>query len=386
MNYLTENGTLTIFPEGRIDSNNAPAVEREITGIRDNNPADSVVVDCEKLEYISSAGLRIILRLIKSVKNLKLINVCSDVYEIFDMTGFTEMTVIEKAYRRIDVEGCEVIGRGANGEVYRINPDTIVKVYLNPDSLDDIRRERELAKKAFVLGIPTAISYDVAKVGNGYGSVFELLNAKSFAQLIIEEPERFDELIGLYVDLLKKIHSTEVKPGDMPDMKETALSWAKFTAGYLPEVTGAKLVRLISDIPQSNKMLHGDYHLKNVMMQDGEALLIDMDTLCVGDPVFEFGSIFNAYVGFHVLDHSGSYKFLGIPYDLTLKIWRSTLAKYFGTTDEKTLSEVEKKASIMGYTRLLRRTIRRYGETHESDFYKNELIKLVDTVDDLKVY
>ena len=47
-----------------------------------------------------------------------------------------------------------------------------------------------------------------------------------------------------------------------------------------------------------HQMLHGDYHIKNVMMQDGEVLLIDMDTLCQGHPVFELASMYNAYVGF----------------------------------------------------------------------------------------
>lgn len=47
------------------------------------------------------------------------------------MTGFTEMLPVEKAFREISVDGCEVIGQGANGAVYRINPEIIIKVYNN---------------------------------------------------------------------------------------------------------------------------------------------------------------------------------------------------------------------------------------------------------------
>ena len=120
-------------------------------------------MDSENLEYISSAGLRVILRLKKAEPSLKVINVSADVYEIFDITGFTEIITIEKAYRKLSVEGCEAIGKGANGTVYRLDPDTIIKVYHNADALADIHRERELARRAFVLGIPTAIPYDVVK-------------------------------------------------------------------------------------------------------------------------------------------------------------------------------------------------------------------------------
>src|SRR5574344_2999539 len=111
------------------------------------------------------------------------------------MTRFSELIHVEKAYRVISIEGCEVIGQGSNGKVYRLDPDTIIKVYNNPDALPDIRRERELARKAFVKGIPTAIPYDVVKVGAGYGSVFELLSAKSFSKLLKEDPGKIDEIV-----------------------------------------------------------------------------------------------------------------------------------------------------------------------------------------------
>lgn len=136
-------------------------------------------------------GLRIVLRLRKLEPELRLVEASAEVYEIFDMTGFTEMMPVEKAYRSISIEGCEAIGRGANGTVYRIDKDTVVKVYNNPDCLDDVQRERELARKAFVLGIPTAIPYDVVRVGDKYGSVFELLNSKSFSKLIAANRRRW---------------------------------------------------------------------------------------------------------------------------------------------------------------------------------------------------
>ena len=382
------NGALVIFPEGRVDSSNASEVESEIEAIRAANPAEELILDLEGLEYISSAGLRVILRLRKETAALKLINASSEVYEIFDMTGFTEMVTVEKAYRRLSVEGCEVIGQGSNGKVYRLDADTIVKVYFDADALPDIQRERELARKAFVLGIPTAIPYDVAKVGDSYGSVFELLNAKSFAKLIVAEPENRDKYIELDVDLLKKIHATEVKPGDMPNMKEVALKWAKFLHGHLPDKEYEKLVALIEAVPENYHMMHGDYHVKNVMMQNGEVLLIDMDTLCYGDPVFEFASIFLAYQGFGELDHEVTKKFLGLEYSLATEIWNKTLHLYFGTDDETVLQTNADKAKIIGYTRLMRRTMRRIGYDDPEgkaiiDNCKAKLTELLGRVDTL---
>ena len=212
MKVSVENDTMTIFLEGRIDTSNASQTEKELLSAVESNPSDvtQLMLDASELEYISSAGLRVIMKLRKSFgENISIINVSPEVYDIFDVTGFTELLTIEKRFRELSVEGCEVIGRGFFGTVYRVDPETIVKVYHAPNSLPMIRNEQRLAKCAFIKGVPTAISYDVVKVGEQYGSVFELLNADTFNDILIREPERFDELLRLYADFLKTVHSAE---------------------------------------------------------------------------------------------------------------------------------------------------------------------------------
>lgn len=384
----TDGSIMTVFLKGHIDSGNAPDVETEIREAISANEVTGIVVDAEELEYISSAGLRIILRLRKEYPDLAIINVSKDVYEVLEMTGFTEMVNIQKAFRRISVDGCEVIGQGANGKVYRIDADTIVKVYYDENSLPDIKRERELARRAFVLGIPTAIPYDVVRVGNSYGSVFELLNASSFIQLIKDDPSRLDEVVRMSVDLLKKIHSTEVKPEDMPDMKAVAINWAEFLKDYLPQNEYEKLHDLITAVPDDNHMMHGDYHLKNVMLQGDEVLLIDMDTICHGHPVFEFASIYNAYRGYIELDHNNAMEFLGIPYETCEEIYRLTLKYYFEGKSEEEIEAISRKAQIIGYTRIMRRSIRRGGLENEKgraviENCRNHLHELLAEIDSL---
>ncbi len=348
--------------DGRIDSSNAPTVEKEIFGRFGEKVPEKIYIDAERLEYISSAGLRVILKLRKFCTDIEILNLSSELYEIFEMTGFTEMVKVRKAFRKLSVDGCEIIGEGSNGVVYRYDPEIVVKVYRRADALAEIERERKLARKALILGIPTAIPFDIVKVGNSYGSVFELLNAKSFSQLIAEEPENIDKYIGEFVDLLKKIHSTEVNPDDMQDMKATAVGWADFLAGYLPEKESRKLSALIAAVPERHTMIHGDYHTNNVEMQNGEILLIDMDTLSFGHPIFELGSMFLGFIGFSELNHDNVMKFLKLPYEKTSYIWKKSLPLYLGTDDESRIKEVEEKAMIVGYARLMRRTIRRIGK------------------------
>lgn len=385
----SEEDTLVLEFAGKIDSSNAPKLEEEIRQITADAAQSSLILDFDRLKYTTSAGLRVILRLKQQFGNVEITNASPEVYDILEMTGFTDMMPVQKAFRSISVENCEVIGQGANGKVYRIDRDTIVKVYLNADALPEIRRERELARAAFVAGVPTAIPYDVVKIdGGGFGSVFELLNAESYAKLLAEGKKSLEELAVMSVDLLKLIHSKTVKPGSMPNMKETAENWVRFLKDYLPAGAHGKLTDMVAAVPDDLHMMHGDYHIKNVMLQNGESLLIDMDTLCYGYPVFEFASMYNAYCGFSELDHSAVERFLGIPRDLSVAFWKRSLELYLGTTDEKAVSDVEDKARIIGYARMMRRSIRRNGLNTEEgraviENCRSQLLELVDRVDSL---
>ena len=386
VSYRIDKDILYIAVEGRIDASNAAEAEEKIFRIKNDNPGKHTVVDADQLEYISSAGLRVILRLRKEEPKLAIINVASDVYEVLDMTGFTDMVTVEKAYQRMSVEGCAFIAKGANGAVYRYDNETILKTYFAKDALPEIKQERENARKAFVLGINTAIPYGIVRVDGGYGTVTELLNAVSVTDLIRKNPEDMAEAVKYYIDMLKSIHAIRVDDGEVPDMKETALDWAQFVSAHIPEAQGKKLRALIEAVPKQNTLMHGDYHTNNIMVQNGEPLLIDMDTLCMGHPVFEFGSMFNAFVGYSELNHQNMLDFFGYSYETAGKFWNMALKMYLGTEDEEVCRSVAEKAMIIGYTRMLRRALRRPDEAESPAKIarcKEMLAVLLDKTDSL---
>ena len=87
-------GCLTMAVSGRLDTTTAPEFERLIE--ENYYGTGEIVIDCENLEYISSAGLRVLLSTQKKAKNsMKLTHVCELVMEVFEMTGFADILVIE---------------------------------------------------------------------------------------------------------------------------------------------------------------------------------------------------------------------------------------------------------------------------------------------------
>lgn len=387
MKFVCENGVLTIYLEGRVDTTNAAAVGDEIDGICASNTYKDLVLDIDELKYISSVGLRLVLKLRKKNATMRVINASAEVYDIFDMTGFTEMITIEKAFRKLSIDGCTAIGRGAKGIVYRYNDDTIIKVYKNNDSLPIIQRERELARKAFVLGIPTAISYDVVKVGDKFGSVFELLDAKSYSRLIVDDPANRDKYISEYAELLRLIHSTTVKADDMPDIKVLVRKWIKDDAEFLDKSEIDRLNSLVDAVPDTLNMLHCDYHTNNVMMQGKETLLIDMDSLSHGHPIFELANIYITYVGFGEVDPTIVENFIGLPYAIATEIWDKFIPVYLGTKDQNRIDEVMQKVKLLSYVRFLRHTARRGLDDPNAkktvDICKNSIRDLLTKVDTL---
>ena len=96
MESKREDGVLTVFIPERIDAGNASDIETELEAIRKEADDEKVVFDCSGLEYISSAGLRVIMKVVKQEKSVTVINVSPEVYDIFDVSGFTNFITVEK--------------------------------------------------------------------------------------------------------------------------------------------------------------------------------------------------------------------------------------------------------------------------------------------------
>ncbi|MBQ6322923.1 MAG: anti-sigma factor antagonist, partial [Lachnospiraceae bacterium] len=190
-----------IFLSGRIDSLNATQVQQDILDQLEGKEIEALMLDLSDLSYISSAGLRMVLHIRKEYPTLSLVNVSLEVYETLEITGFTQIMPVQRAYRTLCVEGCEIIGEGANGIIYRIDRDHVVKLIKTGD-LEEIQRTRETSQLAFVLGIPTAIPYDIVRIGDGYGAVFELLDAQPFSVILAKEPEKTSWCVREYTDVL----------------------------------------------------------------------------------------------------------------------------------------------------------------------------------------
>ena len=228
-----------------------------------------------------------------------------------------------------------------------------VKVYDTPNALEMILNEQRRAKQAFVKGVPTAISYDAVRVGDRYGSVFEMINAKTLNDLLIEEPENAESIIRRFARVLRQLHEIEAEPGELPDCRDIFLGYLDAIADALPRKLSERLEALFRAMPEDLHLIHGDFHMKNVMLSGDEPLLIDMDTLSTGNAVFDFASIYVAYMAYNEDEPNNCEAFLGISEAMCGDIWNRTLEYCLGPLEEPVLRDKKNRIMIVAYVRFL---------------------------------
>lgn len=286
---------LTIRLPPRLDVSSAPPLEKQLdlTGVRE------LVLDFDECAYVSSAGIRMILKTFQSLSRtggtLLARNVTAEVYGIFDISGLSQMIPLERKLREISLDGVEPLSVGVCGECFRLDEETIVKLYREGVDPSIAAQEKRLAKAAFVMGLPTAISYEVVSCGNRTGVVFEMLEAELFSSFIRNDAGNLDHHAKTLTDVLRKLHSVKGDPAELPNMKERFRGYLQQISGYLAEPENRFLLEKLETIPDSDTCVHFDLHSSNLMIREGEPVIIDMGDLSMGSYLFDVGLVYTIY-------------------------------------------------------------------------------------------
>ena len=369
----TNGGDVIITFDGRLDTATSAEASAEITRELDKiGTIGSLTCDASRLEYISSSGLRILLSLAKRYKNFRVIDAQPQVYEVLETTGFTKIMTVERAMRRLSIEGCRLIGIGGVGKVYRLDGDTIIKVFREGTTMDEVRREITMSKEAFILGMPTAISFDIVKVAPSsenpiecFGLVYELLKAQTLSTYIKQHPNELDICARKYADLLSGLHQIEVpEGGKIPSAIERERQQIEHIRRYFPEESINMLLGIARSIPAGNRLLHLDLQTKNVMVQDDELMLIDMGEVSYGHPLLDLGHIYSAMVSL-VGDYDN---IIGMPREMGQRLWNKAIDYYFDGLPADIVAERKAQIEVVS-------CIRNFSWLSLSDSFPEPLIQ-----------
>ena len=332
---------LVIQVAGMINAQNAREVFEEINALRSQCPDGQLILDFNDLSYISSVGLRGLINLQKKEsRQIILDSVQSGVADVLRETGFDRVFTVNPAMRELSVDNLDIIGKGSNGTVYR-DDEQVIKVYSEDADLSVIKREDEASKVMLTMKLPVVIAYDVVKVGNCYGTVFESIVTDSLAHTLRDHPEQFDELSEEYVRLYSDIHHTVANKEQFMFVKDIYRKYIQDCSDWYEEAELSRLMDLVDGLPDGDVILHGDFHAGNIMMGDDGLLLIDMADVSYGHPVFDLISTAVTQRLLLELNAPLAEQNTGMGGELITKLWKKTLSSVFAGKSQEELDRID---------------------------------------------
>lgn len=242
--------------------------------------------------------------------------------------------------REINVNNCEVIGRGGQGTIYRLDEETIVKLYNPGYSLEAIEKERAASRAALKLGIPTAFSFGTVQCGDRYGVVFEMMNSGTLSQAIKANPEKMPQYVKLYCDLFKELHTIHDVDGIYPKLKGALHAQAdRLVRWGLSAEEIATAHELVDAIPDADTIIHGDFHPGNLMLHNDELLIIDVPDLKSGSPLYDLYTVFRDMITCPKNVPEQCEISQGMPPELCLTVGQMFFSMYYESRDPQVLGQ-----------------------------------------------
>lgn len=368
MTSRIENKNLIISFDSRIDANNAANVEAEIKNLVAENPNLTLAFDAENLEYISSLGLRILLKFRKAAKkNLVIKNVSREVAEIFEISGFTNFFNLQKKLRQISIENLKEIGHGSTGSVYKLDDENILKVYYENWTLENVQNERANSQKALFSGLETAIAYDVVRVGKNFGIVYEMFKAETLDNVVLNNLEKVEFYAKKFAEFVKNQNAIEFEG---VSGKQIRINLVKQMTNLDTEVQKL-LLSALEKVPECKNFSHGDLNLSNIIVQDENFIMIDMGDISSGHPIFDVAWLYHMYE-----TRQRNTKIVKGPKAMPEIFWKVFSQTYFNTTDEKILKHFEREMYVYGVAQVLISTLNRNLPEYIVRYYSEVLKKM----------
>jgi uncharacterized protein (TIGR02172 family) len=289
------NGRLLLHLRGRLDIDAAAPLEEELLAL----DASDVTLDFGECDYVSSAGLRALLTAQKRQAakggSLRMKNVPPNIQDVFEVTGLGGLFDWSPKLRELSLANATLISKGAFGDCYRLDAETVLKLYRDGIDPSVAEREKQFAKAAFVLGVPTAISYDVVTCGDRTGIVYEMLDAELFSAIIRNNLDDLPRHARLLSGIAKTIHATRGDPRVFPDIRKNFRSYIEQMGSFLDPDDIALLLRRLDAIPPADTCVHFDIHSSNIMLKEGEPFIIDMGDFSIGSYLLDIGLLATIY-------------------------------------------------------------------------------------------
>lgn len=350
--YDSENRALSFSLVERVDSNNSQIFQSEFEELDNLYDADRIILDATDTTYISSAGLRVLLFIKERHEDITIKEIGDELYTVIDNTGFNRLMHCEKKLKEYSIEGMELIGNGASAKVYKMDADTIIKVFGDDLGIDEIKREMKISKEAFLAGIATAIPYEIAKVGDHFATIYEMVKADTLSKIMHENPGQVDMWSKKFGIFMKQMHQVEMDVTVFPNVKDKYNKYKETITPFLDAETARIFTELIDNIPEGTTFTHGDCHPNNIMIQNGNLILIDMGEAAYGSPIVDLMSYGQSRIFADIGPDEAMLAIMSMSNKDVIQSWETYVKSYFNCDGEK-YEKINNTLLLYAYVRAL---------------------------------
>jgi aminoglycoside phosphotransferase (APT) family kinase protein len=195
-----------------------------------------------------------------------------------------------------------LLAAGNVAEVFEWGP-RVVKLYRSVAAKPVAFREAAIHAAVEALGLPVPAVWGVQQIGDRWGVVFDRVSAASFAERMRDDPA----IVSRYLDILARLHAS-IHAYSVPEFGSLKARLATRIArtNALDEPRRRRLLRSLADMPDGDRLCHGDFHPMNVLGEAERPIVIDWPDACRGDPAAD---VCRSYVlmNLHAEDLAGPY-------------------------------------------------------------------------------
>ena len=167
--------------------------------------------------------------------------------------------------------------------------DRMMKLYSEFVPTTEPYRELKVSWSLADMGIVSPKALRLVTDGKRVGLEFErLVNKRSFARAISQEPEKLEEYTRKFARMCKKLHSTPCDTTVFPPAENRFLQSINNGKSF-SDAQKARMIDFVMSVPRTNTCVHGDLHIGNALMVDDKEYWIDLSDFAYGNPLFDLG-------------------------------------------------------------------------------------------------
>lgn len=261
----------------------------------------------------------------------------------------------KKKEKEIDLSGAKEIGRGQCGIIYRTGDDHVIKLFYDNIPKETIMTEYERTRGANEMNINSVKCYGLVSNKGRIGIEMDLVKGDNLHEEVLKNRSQTAYYGRKMAEELKLIHSKDADVKIFPPISDFYLECAKNCCrdGWISSEEEKKISAFIRAIPQSSSMIHGDYHVLNVMWEDGNIRLIDMANCMSGHPIFDLliSNLYMHFVPVHLEDLCS--RFYRITPEEVLSLWDAFVRRYFETEDEEKIAYINHLLDLYSMLRII---------------------------------